>query len=80
MDWNKWYSWKQCKFVAAILFIIAYILTIPIRGYEFLDGLIDISQGVPIWAHLVIIIFGVIVMLILHTILEIIVKRFILNR
>ncbi len=80
MNWKEWYSWKQRKFIAAILFILAYILTIPIRGYEFLDSFIDTTQGVPIWAHLIIIIIGVIVVMILHKILEIIVKRYILNR
>ena len=63
-----------------MFFIIAYILTIPIRGYEFLDGLFDISDGVPLEAHLLIILFGVLVVMTLHWLIEIIVKRFILNR
>lgn len=69
MNWEKWYSRKQRKPIAAILWVIAYILTIPIRGLAF-------SMG----EHLVVIIIGVIVVMILHTIIEIIVKRHILNR
>ena len=80
MDWEEWCSWKKRKYIAAILFILAYILTIPIRGYEFLDGFIDTTQGVPIWVHLIIIVVGAIVVIVLHRIIEIIVKRFILNR
>ena len=80
MDWEEWCSWKKREYIAAILFILAYILTIPIRGYEFLDGFIDTTQGVPIWVHLIIIVVGAIVVIVLHRIIEIIVKRFILNR
>ena len=80
MNWREWYSRKRRRLIAAILFVIAYILTIPIRGYEFLDGFIDTAQEVPIWVHLIIIIVGVIVVIILHKIIEIIVKRYILNR
>ena len=80
MNWEKWYSWKERKFIAVILFILAYILTIPIRGYEFLDGLIDTTQGVPIWAHLIIIIIGSIVVTVLHYILEIIIKKYVLTQ
>jgi|TARA_B100002003_G_C13899291_1_gene438185 hypothetical protein len=79
MNWEKWCSWKERKFVAVILFILAYTLTIPIRGYEFLESLINISQGVPIWAHLIIIIFGSIVVTVLHYILEIFIKKYVLK-
>ncbi len=75
MNWKEWGSWKEHKFIAAILFIIVYILTIPIRGYEFLDGFIDTTQGVPIWMHLIIIIVGIVVVMILHKMIEVIVKR-----
>ena len=63
---------KYWGLIVAILWVIAYILTIPIRGYEFLEGFIDISQGVPIKAHLMIIIAGVIFVMIAHKIIEII--------
>ncbi len=80
MNWKEWYTWRYSKFVTAILFIIAYILTIPIRGYEFLDGLFDTTQGVPLSAHLMIITVGVVVSMMLHWLIEIIVKRFVLDR
>ena len=80
MNWEKWYSWKHRKFITVILFTLAYILTIPIRGYEFLDGLIDTTQGVPIWAHLIIIIIGSIVVTVLQYILEIIIKKYVLTQ
>ena len=75
MNWKEWGSWKERKYIAAILFIIAYILTIPIRGYEFLDRFIDTTQGVPIWMHLIIIVIGVIVVMVLHKIIEMIMNR-----
>jgi len=75
MNWKKWYYWKERRFIIVILFILAYIVTIPIRGYEFLDRFIDITQGVPIWMHLIIIIFGIIVLLILMKIIEFIVRK-----
>jgi len=80
MNWKQWYNWKNRRLITAILFIIAYILTIPIRNYEFLSGLTDISQGVPLWAHLIVIAAGVIVLLILMKILEVIVKKYILKK
>ena len=76
MNWKDWYSRKYSKYVGAMFFIIGYILTIPIRGYEFFD----ISDGVPLEAHLIIILFGVFVVMTLHWLIEIIVKRFILYR
>jgi uncharacterized protein (DUF983 family) len=78
MNWEEWYKWKEKKYIAGILFIIAYILTIPIRDYNFLDEFIDITQGVPIWAHLIIILIGLIVLLVLLKITEMIVKKTIL--
>ena len=80
MRWKDWYYLRQRRLISAILFVIAYILTIPIRGYEFLDGFIDTEQGVPVLAHLILIVFGVIVLMILHKIIEIIVKRYIIDR
>ena len=80
MNWEEWYSWKERKFITVILFILAYILTIPIRGYEFLDRFIDTTQGVPLWVHLIIIVVGGIVLILLQKIIEIIVKKYVLNR
>ena len=76
MNWEKWYHWKERRLIAVVFFILAYIVTIPIRGYEFLDRFIDTTQGVPIWAHLIVIVVGVIVLLILMKIAEIIVRYF----
>ena len=75
MNWEKWVAWKEKKYIGVVGFIILYILTIPIRDYGFLDSFINITQGVPIWAHLMIIVIGSIVFLILLTILEMIVKK-----
>ena len=80
MNWEEWYYWKKRRLITVILFILAYIVTIPIRGYEFLERFIDITQGVPIWTHLIIIIFGEIVLLILIKISEIVVKKYVLDR
>jgi len=80
MRLKEWYTWKYSKSVTAILFIVAYILTIPIRGYEFLDGLFDTTEGVPLSAHLIIIVFGVIVTMMLHWLIETVVRRFFLDR
>ena len=80
MDWEKWYHWKKRRLIAVILFIVAYIITIPIRDYESLIPFVDITQGVPILAHLIIIIVGVIILLILMKIIEVIVKMFILDK
>tara|TARA_Y100000310_G_scaffold326837_1_gene392284 strand:+ start:7974 stop:8219 length:246 start_codon:yes stop_codon:yes gene_type:complete len=79
MNRKEWSSWKEKKYIAVVLFILAYILTIPWRDYSFLDGLVDITQGVPILAHLIIIILGSIVLLILLKILEILVEKTILR-
>ncbi len=69
MDWKSWYSRKYSKYVAAMMWIVAYILTIPIRGLD-----------IQIEGHLSIIIIGAIVVMILHKIIEIIVKKYILDR
>ncbi len=74
MNWKKWVDWKEKKYIGVVGFIILYILTIPWRGYEFLDSFIDTTQGVPIQAHLILIIVGAVVFLILLTILEMIVR------
>jgi hypothetical protein len=79
MDWKEWSDWKEKKYIAVIGFIIAYLLTIPIRDYSFLDGLIDITQGVPILAHLIIIIIMSIVLIVLLKIIEFIVKKIVLK-
>ncbi len=62
MNWEEWYKWKHKKTLAWGLFIIAYLLTIPIRDYSSYS--VDISQGVPIWLHLVLIIAGLVVIII----------------
>lgn len=80
MNWEQWLSWKERKLIVVIGFIIAYIVTIPIRCYEFLEGFFNISQGVPLEAHLVIIVVGSIAVVILHTLLEIIIKKFIIKK
>ncbi|MGB6339783.1 MAG: hypothetical protein WBF32_08410 [Candidatus Aminicenantaceae bacterium] len=74
MNWKEWLAWKEKKYIAIVLFIVAYVLTIPIRDYEFLDAFIDTTQGVPIWAHLIIIVVGSVVLIILLKVIEIIVK------
>ena len=74
MNWEEWVAWKEKKYIAVIGFILAYMVTIPWRGYEFLDGFIDITQGVPIWAHLIIIVVGASVVLLLLKIIETIVR------
>ena len=69
MDWKDWYSRKYSKYVAALLWIIAYIITIPIRGLN-----------IQVEGHLSIIIIGAIVVIILHKIIEVIVRKYILKR
>ena len=66
MNWKEWTYWKGKKYIAVGGFILAYILTIPIRDYEFLSGFIDTTQGVPILAHLIIILIGSIVLKIIY--------------
>jgi len=68
------------KYIAVVLFIVAYIATIPVRGYEFLDRFVDTTQGVTIWMHLTLIVAGIIVLVVGLKILEIIVKKFILDK
>jgi len=79
MNWKEWYLWKGKKTIGVLLFIVAYILTIPIRDYSFLEGLVDITQGVPMGAHLAIIVVGSIVFIILLSIFEFIVKKVVLR-
>lgn len=76
MNWKEWVAWKEKKYIAVIFFILAYIVTIPWRGYEFLDSFIDTTQGVPIWAHLIVIAFGLVVLMILLKVIEMVVKYF----
>ncbi len=75
MNWKEWVAWKEKKYLAVIGFIILYTLTIPIRDYGFLDSFIDTTQGVPIWAHLILIVFGLVVLIILLKVIEMIVKK-----
>ena len=50
MNWGKWHSWKGKYLMVFVLSALAYVLTIPIRGYEFL-GCIELT----IWTHVAII-------------------------
>jgi len=76
MNWEEWVDWKEKKYIAVGGFIIAYVLTIPWRNYESLiGGFVDVSQGVPLWAHLMIIVVGVIVLLVGLKVIEEVVKR-----
>ena len=80
MNWNQWIASKKKLYFGVIGFIIAYILTIPWRNYEkILGGSVDISQGIPIWIHLIIIVIGSIVFIILLKLIEFIVKKTILK-
>jgi hypothetical protein len=79
MNWKGWVAWKEKKYITVVLFIIVYILTIPIRNYSFLEGFFDITQGVPILAHLTVIIIASIIILIGLWIIEIIIKEFVLK-
>ncbi len=79
MNWKQWVASKKKIYIGIVLFIISYILTIPWRNYErLLGGSVDISQGVPIWVHLIIIVIGSIVFIILIKIIEFIVKKTVL--
>jgi hypothetical protein len=71
MNWKEWVAWKEKKYIAVGGFILAYIVTIPIRNY---DKFFDTTQGVTIWMHLILIIAGVVVILILLKIIEVIMK------
>jgi hypothetical protein len=76
MNWKEWSYWNEKKYLAAIFFAIVYVLTIPIRNYDFLNKFIDTGQGVPIVAHLIIIVIGAIFIIILLSMIDMIVKRF----
>jgi len=76
MDWKEWVAWKEKRYIVVILFVIAYVLTIPTRNYDFLTGFIDTTQGVPMVVHLVIIIVGLIILMALIKLIEMIVKYF----
>ncbi len=81
MNWKQWVASKKKMYIGVVLFIIAYILTIPWRNYErLLRGSVDISQGVPIWVHLILIVIGLIVFIILLKIIEFIVKKTVLKK
>jgi len=75
MNWKQWANWKEKKYIAVIGFIIAYLVTIPIRNYEFLENFINITNGVPILAHLIIILFGSLIVIVLLKIIENVVER-----
>jgi hypothetical protein len=74
MDWKKWEAWKHRDLITVISFTIAYILTIPIRNYTFLNSIVDTTQGVPFLAHLVIIIIGSTIIIILLEIIAMIIR------
>jgi len=74
MNWKEWADSKKKRYFAVAGFIVAYLLTIPIRDYSFLDDIVDVSQGVPLVAHLGVIVVGVVVILIGLWIIEMIVK------
>ena len=74
MNWKEWVSSKEKYYLAVILFILAYIATIPIRNYEFLNNFIDTTQGVSFLVHLKLVIAGLIVLVVLLKTIEIIVK------
>lgn len=81
MNWKQWVASKKKMYIGIVLFTIAYILTIPWRNYEkLLRGSVDISQGVPIWVHLIIIVIGLIVFITLLKLIEFIVKKTILKK
>ncbi len=73
MNWKEWHDWKEKKYIAAVFFIIVYVLTIPWRNY---DSFFDTSQGITIWMHLTLIVAGIIVLLVGLKIIEMIVKYF----
>jgi len=50
MNWKEWSSWKKKKHLAVVLFSLAYLATIRVRDYSFLEGSFDISSGVPLHA------------------------------
>jgi hypothetical protein len=76
MSWKTLTPLWRKQVIAVILYIIAYVLTIPWRGYEFLNGFIDISQGVPMKAHLLIILVVGIILSIFLWILDFINKNY----
>ena len=81
MNWEQWVTSKKKIYIGIVLFIIAYILTNPWRNYErLLRGSVDISQGVPIWIHLIIIVIGLIVFVILLKTTEFIVKETVIKK
>lgn len=77
MNWKEWCNWEERNYIAVILFIIAYIITIPWRNY---DTFFDTTQGVTIWMHLTLIIGGIIVLIIGLEVIEAIVEKFVLNK
>jgi len=74
MNWKKWESWKDRNLIAVILFIIAYTLTIPFRNYSFLNSIIDTTQGVPLFAHLLVLVVGLTTLIILLEIISMIIR------
>ena len=75
MDWKEWANLKEKKYLAVALFAVAYVLTIPIRNYDFLRGFVDITQGVPVWAHLMVIAAGSVFLVVALWVIEMIAKR-----
>jgi hypothetical protein len=80
MNWNQWVASKKKIYLGVVFFIIAYTLTTPWRNYERLLGIsVDISQSVPMWVHLIIIVIGLIIFITLLKIMEFIVKKTVLK-
>ena len=77
MNWEEWVASKKKKYIAVVLFILAYIATIPWRDYS---SFFDTTQGVTIWMHLTLIVIGLVVLLIGLKIIEVIVKKYILDK
>lgn len=76
MSWKTLFPLWRKQVVAIVLFIIAYILIIPFRDYEFLARFTDISKGVSIWAHLIIILSAGIFLTIVLKIMSVVSKHY----
>jgi len=78
MNWERWYYWKNRKPITVILFIAAYLATIPIRDYGSFG--INASQGVPFWVHLTFIAIGGVFVILFSKIAEFIVKKYLIGK
>jgi len=68
MIWNSWSLTKKIT-IGSVMFIILYILTIPIRDYSFLD-----VEKVTIFMHTLIIFVALVVYSILIVIIDFVVR------